>query len=1238
MAGTAAENDSGMPVNWIESGVEEKDGRDVKLASLRPKFDENSHRVYYDLLVRSIDANAVQNIALTGAYGTGKSSVLEELRKKHSGEIIELSLSTIASQQVHNADDQDTPETDKSKTNLIQKEIVKQLLYRLPAHMTPRSRFRRTSAPQSKRDWLIAGCIGSFLTLLAFALGLLAPVVEHFVPGPWVRYLLAYLILAAAGTCATWLIRRLIAGGPSMTASVGTALTSVTLSSNADTYFDEYLDEIVYFFQASKTKVVLIEDIDRFKDIKVFDTLRALNVLLNSTSILGRIVFIYAIRDSIFEQIEGTDEGAARDDPARRTLEIANRAKFFDVIIPVVPFVSADNARDLMSRTMKSSEFSIDQALIRIAARHTADMRLIHNIRNEFEVYRSRLIVPDKGVYGITDDLVFAMVVFKNAHLGDFEEIRHKNSTLDRLYKAWRQLVRENLAAEINHLNQLKRSTGLDERADARARQFGERLSRYIADLRKSLVAFTGGSTSITFSPPFEESVIRQRSTWQAIAEGASIDVAGRTPRNQLVEMRFDAERLSSMLGIEIDPAHWNDLDLDEIATEIYASEERIRFLRHHTWLDLLNRPEFTMLHAGENRNFDQLVGAILTSPLSRELVRRGHITSHFALYTSTYYGTHLGPEALEYVRRCVEPGEPDMLFDLDVPSIKQIFIEQGAERNDKAEIFQDPSILNVSILNYLLAERPEAAAIVAKNLSSRGDLEAEFVNIYCSRGELPEQLLAGMAHDWTGVVQYTAVEASLSTEKRLRALDAVLNALPHAQGYIVDEQVRERLETDFAGLTSITSPSSPRRAAIVMDLLKECQVEIADLSRLNEIARNAVVERALYPVNETNLRVLTNEAPISIDEIGNSSAHVYRHVLNHLSDYLDAFDDSDATIHTIETPSLFKQIVVSAAEHASPAEINRLISGASMQCRLEKLDDVPSLAWPSLVAQDRIDSTFTNTYSYFTKFGSFDEFLGVFHTRHSIIAWDQDTAPIDDRRELAIAILNAIEVIEDSNIRIDLSLQLDPGCLPVDEIQPLSGSFAGLLISKGLIPDDEKTYRSHLMVDWTTREAAISASNDFETLVSPETIPPEQVPQMIESALVSNNIKKKVVGDLGSYLQDANRQNIEQVSRALIAKKWTISAPRIQLLIDQGAPTAEIVQFLARNEKLPIQTLRDLLRSMDRPYSAIADIGTRPYNLPDDSAHRTILNALKGTVVSTCNPDPKKPGTLRVNLFKKAK
>ena len=143
----------------------------------------------------------------------------------------------------------------------------------------------------------------------------------------------------------------------------------------------------MYFFTRVETDVVIFEDIDRFGDPHIFDTLRELNtILLNARQPDGRqIRFVYAIKDSIFEQLGNESSKDAGQDPSDAELNRANRTKFFDLVIPLVPFITHRNARDLMTDVLGSDEF--DPGLIDLASRHLTDMRLLKNIHNEYLVF-----------------------------------------------------------------------------------------------------------------------------------------------------------------------------------------------------------------------------------------------------------------------------------------------------------------------------------------------------------------------------------------------------------------------------------------------------------------------------------------------------------------------------------------------------------------------------------------------------------------------------------------------------------------------------------------------------------------------------------------------------------------------------------------------------------------------------------------------------------------------------------
>src|SRR4051812_36807838 len=130
-------------------------------------------------------------------------------------------------------------------------------------------------------------------------------------------------------------------------------------------------------------------------------------VLNNSEQIKSRPVrFVYAVRDSIFEQLkvdagpDGTDTGPAG--LLASSLESAlsaNRTKFFDLVVPMVPFITHRSARDLLAAEFAESDQRPSPRLVNVVAAHLTDMRLIRNIRNEFEIYRAS-VLGEKGLDG----------------------------------------------------------------------------------------------------------------------------------------------------------------------------------------------------------------------------------------------------------------------------------------------------------------------------------------------------------------------------------------------------------------------------------------------------------------------------------------------------------------------------------------------------------------------------------------------------------------------------------------------------------------------------------------------------------------------------------------------------------------------------------------------------------------------------------------------------------------------
>jgi hypothetical protein len=1222
-----------MPENIISTSAGEaaRPGQLLRLVSLAPKFEPSHHQIYVDLLQRALEHDSTRNVALTGAYGTGKSSVLAHLQEdeKYTNRIVRLSLSTIAPRDRGKDHTDEADDSPTSRVNQIQKEIVKQLLYRTAPRDVAQSRYRRATVPRSKKEFTTALVFGLAIAGLLFLLGPLQPLISSLFAETW-RQVLVYVIVAGLSVLVTWTFIVITRMRPVMSASVNATITTVTLTKQSDTYFDAYLDEIVYFFEATKCDIVVIEDIDRFEDAQVFDTLRALNGLLNNSGQIGRrVVFVYAIRDSVFEKIGATEDltdktvGKFSDDHAKEALKRASRTKFFDVIIPVVPFISPDNARDVLSKAMKSDDFKISPGLIRLAARHVPDMRMIYNIRNEFEVYRDQLVISKKSLPDITDDLVFAIVLFKNTHLADYEKIRHRDSSLDRLYELWRDFVAVEAPLAAARLSAHRSHQHVALKASARAQQLGRRLLQLRDDLNEAVP-----STSTMSLDEDVEANLGSLATWAQIAANDEVTLSLTRNNGVVTPFTLTGGALERLLGDSVDPAEWEEVDADEAVAQASALEEKVDFLRHHTWTKLCARPDISVekrslnltaveesrlaaFTDNDNVKFSDLVSAILSSEIARELVRHGYLTAHFALYASKYYGKHLSEEAREYIYRCIGPGEPDANFGLKRRDVRQILREQQADKDDHADLFSDASILNVNIVDYLLAERPVAAATVAAQIAAFGDGRLEFLNAYMTQGSEPGALLAHLASSWPGVIEFATTSETIPATGRVQILNSILRKV-RSRAYVTIAQLGRLLDREYRSMDAVTSPASLDHASAVLGLMSDAGGSISDLSPLNADARTAAVTLQLFPVTEANMRILIPRGRVTLAALRLDVA-LYTHVLKHLRDYLELVQVKPSSFGVANDSDSLAALMNDLS--GADSDLYRLVlSACPSDVRIDNLTSVPSESWPAIVSSRRTLTTFANVATYVAKYGVNSQLVVLLKGRRVFV-----TQPVDreQRTELAYALLRANEFIPSTLARVQTAASINPGVLDPALLTPESGDLVARLVKGELLADDATTFSSTLMVDWVTIEKTIKASRAFKDFVSPSLLPVEWVPALVRSTVVQKEERLAVISNLESYLATATAAQAREIAAALIEGGWRIRPVRILALYKAGAASSQIIALVANHgDALALDEARQVLIALGADYERVAVGGSGRPKFTNNPAHRKVLERFVGDTV----------------------
>ena len=377
--------------------------------SLQPKRITSEDIAYQSVLdieerLRIGDAT---NIALTGPYGSGKSSILISLKADYPEyEYLNISLATLEPlvERVNDVDEGhcDNGDGEISKENLdrlIEYSILQQLVYRESQDTLPNSRLKR----------IFHLSLEKIRNISLAVLGALAALIILFEPSflrvEWLCELLGHQWLNIIGDTVsivylTWFvyesIRKIV---PAISNS---RLNKLNLKSGEieivknTSIFNKHLDEILYFFEQTKYNVVIIEDLDRFESTAIFLKLRELNLLLNESKVVGRkIFFIYAVRDDLFVD--------------------ADRVKCFDYITTVIPIINRSNAKDkLKEELVKRGVTEIKDKYLRELGFFLYDMRLLKNIANEYVQYRGKL---EKG---ISPEKLLAMVIYKNFYPQDF--------------------------------------------------------------------------------------------------------------------------------------------------------------------------------------------------------------------------------------------------------------------------------------------------------------------------------------------------------------------------------------------------------------------------------------------------------------------------------------------------------------------------------------------------------------------------------------------------------------------------------------------------------------------------------------------------------------------------------------------------------------------------------------------------------------------------------------------------
>lgn len=1190
------------------------------LVPLTPEYLEAEHSGYVSALETALEDGEIRNIALSGNYGVGKSSILRELGKRLDGRVVELSLSTLAPIEASKLDES-IPLQAATPTNRIQQEIVKQLLYREDPSKTPASRFRRIERFRWWRGFGTAALLGLAVAVIFLLTGWTAQIAGTFTAlndlGVW-----THLIIWGVATAAVLLVRWLFYGKIRIK-QLSAGAATVTLDDNSVSYFDQYLDEIVYFFDVSDRDVVIFEDIDRFNDSHIFETLRALNTLLNASPQIEKpIRFIYAIKDSIFDRIGLEAEGRkletgvlAIEDPAQAEAVRANRTKFFDLVIPVVPFITHRSARNLATQLLGKIEHKVAPELLDLAAQYVPDMRLLKNVRNEFIVFRDRIFSGDGEQLDLSETDLFAMMLYKSTHLTDFETIRLGKSNLDTLYKLSRELVTENIKRVEGERRALRQRLARKNGAESRSSRLGDLLVAHIERTAASAAVLGGrrrnGLTSSVDGSPKSDADLRSVEFWTAFV-AADGDPKLRLQMSSGHALTFSRSSLAGTLGDPLDADNWSDADRDSLNEQIDEKTEDIKFLRSADLGDLVRRPEFLVTHEKTAQSLASVAEKLLKPGLAYQLVRAGYLNRNFTLYTSTFHGDRVSPAATNFIIHHVERDLMDEHFELGAGDVDAVVRERGKSA------LKEPALYNIAILDRLLATDVGAADIMIRSLVGLGERQAQFLQAYLTAGEQRAQLVQRFTTMSSRALVYLVNQAELEDASQLELVDAALANLPSSPQR-TDARVVDYLRTHYTDFSVLTNDGTSAQAERVGALFAEASITLPSLAPLSAGARPSFVSRSLYDITRENLTIaIGNEGTVALDVIRAADKSVYGYVLEHVDAYLDAVEGSSPTVDTSEQ---FIAVLEDLLVQGTP-RLADVVEHAAPACQVVDLGAISEGAWPALALHQRFPATFNNVSRYVAALG-IDAQLAQLLTEAGAIT-EAGSAGEDVKTTLATAILAAREQLPAATLRAGLVASLELGSyLDVGEIAAEPGDLFALLLKHDIISDTAESYEHLATTDWPTRRAFVRESEKFASYMTPELVQPD-LAVLLANDDIDDAIKRVIVEQSGAYAEVAGQRGLNELARLAVQYRHSIPSAVVQKMAQGGASAQNVVPLLEPHlDVLARADLFAILQVLGGDYSKLTTVGRTALHVTNTPADRALLERLKRHgVVSSYDPD----------------
>lgn len=427
-----------------------------KYLELNPVIDKTVEKTYKEVFDYVLEKDRIRNIAISGIYGSGKSTVCEsyfdtqdKIKKK---KIIHVSLGNYVNNQ--------SEENNQNKENRIEKKIIDQIIFNIKSSKIPLSNYQKKESIWWKT--LLNAILGSiFFTLIIIWIAFWANI-SNFNISNWKSQLFISVMLTLTFSVTLIFLYLILRKHKFKFSSIRLSKKMKIKNENKtdfdETILDKEMKELFYILKSSKAEVVIFEDLDRFNMVEIFTKLKELNFCLNAVNYNNKIIkFFYLIKDSLFNNYE-------------------ERTKFFDFIIPIMPVLNSNNFQKKFNglleevfkkcnecKKCKENKEECEKIekpskkLLNEAAHFVNDMRLLKNLINEFKINWKIIKIQNNN---LEIDKFFAMLLIKNFMPKEYDKLLKNEGSIYQLInqvKKHKFSIRQKYKEDINKIENQKK-------------------------------------------------------------------------------------------------------------------------------------------------------------------------------------------------------------------------------------------------------------------------------------------------------------------------------------------------------------------------------------------------------------------------------------------------------------------------------------------------------------------------------------------------------------------------------------------------------------------------------------------------------------------------------------------------------------------------------------------------------------------------------------------------------------